>query len=78
MGGILETAVADSGPRKVKWFILYAAMNTCMSNLQVGCGGSYTARMAVPSQEICEQIVRDNPHQTLECVAKAVAPEPAK
>jgi hypothetical protein len=53
----------------MKWFIVYMTINHCVSSLQIGCGGSYQAQMMMPSREICEQVVRDNPHAGLKCWA---------
>lgn len=55
---------------EMQWFIVYRALNICMSNLQMNCGGTHQAQMLMPSREVCEQVVRDNPYQGLSCWAK--------
>lgn len=59
----------------MKWFIVYMAYASCgtysSQYLMMDCSsGSYQRQMAMPSREVCEQIVKDNPNQSLACWAK--------
>jgi len=58
----------------MKWFIVYLAYAGCGGPgglVLMDChSGSYQQQMAMPSREVCEQIVRDNPNQSLACWAK--------
>lgn len=57
----------------MKWFIVYLVYQSCsgVGFYPSNCSsGNYPAEMAVPSREVCEQIVKDNPSQPLKCWAK--------
>lgn len=63
----------------MKWFIVYMAYSSCGFSGVYNCpAGTYQAEMAMPSREVCEQIVKDNPNQSLQCWAKPTQPEGAK